>query len=260
MILAKNNGVEGWRIGVKDMYFPDSVSVSHDVMVYDQSYKYNVLCVMESEAVLQNFNINDMNKFDLVITWRESILEHCPKAFKLMYGTAWAQNFEDLSQKEDKVSFLISSLNYTEGHKFRNMLMSIVKDSGVAGSYQLDCFVTPPTIESKNEVLNRYKFSIIVENDIRKNYFTEKIIDCFVTKTIPIYWGCPNINEYFDESSIIQFDTLDEFLKILDRLDDNLYNSMINGIENNFQLSKQYLSYWDRIEETINNNLWGNND
>ncbi|MCH9028858.1 MAG: hypothetical protein IH819_04430, partial [Bacteroidetes bacterium] len=37
--------------------------------------------------------------------------------------------------------------------------------------------------------------------DIIKNYFTEKIVDCFLTWTKPIYFGCPNIKEYFPEGS-----------------------------------------------------------
>jgi hypothetical protein len=29
-----------------------------------------------------------------------------------------------------------------------------------------------------------------------ENWVTEKIVDCVITGTVPIYWGAPNIGEY----------------------------------------------------------------
>ena len=53
----------------------------------------------------------------------------------------------------------------------------------------------------KLSTLSRYKYSIACENSSIKNYFTEKISDCFLTWTKPLYWGCPNISDYFPEES-----------------------------------------------------------
>jgi FkbM family methyltransferase len=49
--------------------------------------------------------------------------------------------------------------------------------------------------------LSPYKFSLAIENSEHINYFTEKIVDCFLTWTKPLYWGCPNIAEYFPNGS-----------------------------------------------------------
>ena len=35
-------------------------------------------------------------------------------------------------------------------------------------------------------------FSVCIENDVYDTYFTEKILDCFATGTIPIYKGTKN--------------------------------------------------------------------
>jgi len=51
-----------------------------------------------------------------------------------------------------------------------------------------------------------YEYSIAMENSQQLNYFSEKIIDCFLSWTMPIYWGCPNISEYFPEDSYYQID------------------------------------------------------
>ena len=42
-------------------------------------------------------------------------------------------------------------------------------------------------IEFKIDGLKDYRFSVVIENCKRDYWFTEKLIDCFVTGTIPIY-------------------------------------------------------------------------
>ena len=46
-----------------------------------------------------------------------------------------------------------------------------------------------------------YKYSIVMENSQQQNYFTEKIADAYLSWCMPIYWGCPNINQYFNHNS-----------------------------------------------------------
>ncbi|MDO9582348.1 MAG: glycosyltransferase family 10 [Desulfomicrobium sp.] len=46
-----------------------------------------------------------------------------------------------------------------------------------------------------------YSYSLAFENSFHANYFTEKIIDCFLSWTKPLYWGCPNIDHYFPKDS-----------------------------------------------------------
>ena len=62
-------------------------------------------------------------------------------------------------------------------------------------------------VEHKAEALAQYAFSIAIENSQQDTYFTEKLIDCFSTGTVPIYWGTRKISEYFDMRGVIQFDS-----------------------------------------------------
>lgn len=55
-----------------------------------------------------------------------------------------------------------------------------------------------------------YRYSLACENCQVPNYFTEKIIDCMLCWTKPIYWGCPNIDQYFPKGS---YATVDIFHK-----------------------------------------------
>ena len=53
------------------------------------------------------------------------------------------------------------------------------------------------------EFITDYKFMICFENSSLPNYLTEKVYNAYSNGTIPIYWGCPNIEEYVNMSSIL---------------------------------------------------------
>ena len=57
-------------------------------------------------------------------------------------------------------------------------------------------------------LLYPYQYSIVMENGRYPNWITEKLIDCLLSRTIPIYWGAPNVGEYFDRDGILTFDNI----------------------------------------------------
>lgn len=61
----------------------------------------------------------------------------------------------------------------------------------------------------KLDVLSEYKYHISLENCHLKNYWTEKLSDPILTLTYPIYYGCPNINDYFPGNSITKINIAD---------------------------------------------------
>ena len=46
-------------------------------------------------------------------------------------------------------------------------------------------------------------------------YFTEKLIDALITKTVPIYWGAPYIGDFYDNRGIIHFEDENELVDIV---------------------------------------------
>jgi len=50
---------------------------------------------------------------------------------------------------------------------------------------------------------------VAVENSGHDHYWTEKVADCFLAGTVPIYRGAPNIRAYFPAEAMIVIDTLD---------------------------------------------------
>lgn len=51
-----------------------------------------------------------------------------------------------------------------------------------------------------------YRYSLACENSQHPNYFTEKLVDCFLTWSKPIYWGCPNVGDFFPKGSFVWLD------------------------------------------------------
>ena len=54
-----------------------------------------------------------------------------------------------------------------------------------------------------HDFISAYKFMICFENSSKENYLTEKLLNAYSSGTIPIYWGCPNVGDYINMSSIL---------------------------------------------------------
>jgi hypothetical protein len=92
------------------------------------------------------------------------------------------------------------------------------------------------------EIFNKYKFIICFENSKSNGYITEKIFNVFLSKSIPIYDGAPNINNYINKNAYISYDDI----KIIDKIkllssNEKLYNTFIN---------------YNKIASTYNNENW----
>ncbi len=62
------------------------------------------------------------------------------------------------------------------------------------------------TIEDKWQGLAPYQYALAIESHSGPDYWTEKIADCFLAWTIPIYYGCTNLEDYFPKGSFIRID------------------------------------------------------
>jgi hypothetical protein len=80
-------------------------------------------------------------------------------------------------------------------------------------------------------------FHVAVENVKSNNWYTEKIGEAFATKTLPIYWGCPNIGDFYDTRGIITFKSKDELVDIVNNLTPELYYEMKPYIDHNYEVA-----------------------
>jgi hypothetical protein len=107
-------------------------------------------------------------------------------------------------------------------------------------------------------VFNNYKFIICYENSYANGYVTEKIFNCFFSKSIPLYKGAPNVLDYFNKESFVDLhnNDIDEQINLIISLNNNedLYNNMINykKISDNYDDKNYEKELTNFIENKLN--------
>ena len=99
-------------------------------------------------------------------------------------------------------------------------------------------------------VVGQYKFMICCENTKMETYSTEKIVNPYMARTIPIYWGTPNIHNIFNPDSMLFLE--DETEEAMQRL--------IHRIIELDQNDDKYLEFINRpIFNKHNKRFWNEN-
>jgi len=72
-------------------------------------------------------------------------------------------------------------------------------------------------LDNKADAIDPYRYHLVIENHSCPHHWTEKLADAFLGYSLPIYFGCTNLNEYFPEQSYISIDVrnYDESLRLL---------------------------------------------
>lgn len=173
----------------------------------------------------QNIEIM-LNTFDMIFIYEKKYLKISPK-FKWCAAQGFWIKEPKIYPKSKMISMITSNKNFCAGHAKKLDWYEKFKD-------QVDCYGYGINwIDYKEEGLCDYMFSIAMENSQVDGYFTEKILDCFATGTIPVYLGDPNIADYFNKDGII---TLSEEFDV----SDEIYYSKMDAIKDNLERAKQY--------------------
>lgn len=224
--------------------FNTTVSISIDTFEHDETAKIKILILYlgEPTQTLPHITIdqNVLNKFDKIYTHNSKLLTEFSQAEFLAFGSCWI-NFEDFKpNKQNHISFVTSSKSFTDGHRLRKQIYEYLDPIDQINEFEIYQHKSPPYHSRRNDFFETSKFHIAVENCREENYFSEKLIDCFASKTIPIYYGCPNIQDFFNVDGIIIFNDLEELKTNLSQLSEDLYQQKNQAIEENYQLSKKY--------------------
>lgn len=214
--------------------------------------KYKIGWLLETREFkphLYNLFSDYKNDFDFVMTHDKILLESFPnKTRKIPFGGSWISkdNF-GVHHKTKNVSMIYSFKSFMQGHILRHKIAETYKD-------HINLFGTGSThtIERKEEGIKEYRFSVVIENSITDNYFTEKLIDVFAMGTIPVFCGCPNINEFFNINGIISFNNVGDFNNILPLLTEEIYLNRLCYIKENFELCKEY----EIVEDWLYKNIY----
>lgn len=225
----------------------DLIVVTDTMLDKCDEYTNKIGWLLESKEINSKiYKTGDYSKFKKVFTHDRQLLESNNLFVFVPSSGCWVEtNDQKIYDKTKLIDIIASSKNYTSGHKLRHQIIKNLKGVDVYGrGYN--------AINNKIEGLKDYAFQIVIENSKYDYYFTEKIIDCFRTGVVPIYWGCPSIGDIFDSNGILSFDTYQELYNILQTISLDKYNSMKESINYNFIKADEYLLPEKYI---VNNNL-----
>jgi len=228
---------------------------------------YNFLFLHEPNEFfnLHNNALYISSTFTAVLTWNDLLLNQLDNAVNFTYNgqTLDSDYINTPGDKEFNISFLCGTKNLVEGHKLRQIVYKLkdkikipnkwyyvledydVKTDSRPGytEYSKDLSHIPSGVDpigfGRRVLFDNSMFNVVIEN-VKYNNWYNKIGDTFLSKTIPVYWGCPNISDFgYDEKGIIRFETPEELLDIVNSLTPEKYNEMLPYVEYNYELAKQ---------------------
>lgn len=194
-----------------------------------EGVKYGWL--LESKFVVPGIDEEIKNNVEEYFKVFKYIFTHDKDLLSLDSRFKWcpAQGFwikePKIYEKTKMISMISSNKSFTEGQKNRLEWVNKIGD-------QVDLYGRGfNEIANKEEGLCDYMFSVVIENGVYESYYTEKILDCFATGTIPVYLGSPDIAEHFNKDGIIELS--DEF-----EVSEEIYESKMDAIKDNLERVK----------------------
>jgi hypothetical protein len=180
------------------------------------------------------------NTYNYLLTHNQELLDKSNKAHLFEFGTTWVKDY-DFPEKNFSISALIGGKLMAQGHYLRQELLNndtriqTPKNFFISSHFPSKNEKGYPFLEPDKKPLFNSQFHICIENAKRLNWFTEKLIDTLTTKTIPIYWGCPNIGDWFNLDGFYIVDNVNDIVNVCNSLDETVYNSKLAAIEENYQ-------------------------
>lgn len=231
----------------------------------EPAYKYGYF--VESESIVpEEYAIFEKHKgiekdFDAIFTYSEKLLNTLDNAkffcgvASMWYTKEYYNGIKDPTTldenvyltKNKNVSMICSSKTFTPMHKIRHKIAQDAMNTGkvdIFGGFKDGIY-----FDYKSRTLKDYRFQIVVENDISPYYFSEKIIDCFASMTIPIYLGGTKIADFFNPDGIITINKDTDINNVLKICTEAEYNSRLAAVKDNYYRSLKHYNVYDLLYE-----------
>ena len=173
-------------------------------------------------------------KFDAIMTHDADLLDSNPFYIKTIRGGSWvALDQWAMHPKSKGVSMILSDKTQLEGHKLRHAIAQAGLPIDVYGpSY------TPIGID-KSIAYKDYRFAIVVEACREENFFSEHLLDALAYGCEPIYWGAPNIADYFP-GGFLHFEDVPHLFDLLTWPLDQAYLNMAQHLAEQQGIARSY--------------------
>ena len=195
-----------------------TTSEPYSVLEYPRDYckQFGMVCSCQEQLKHKNVKFTPA-----IIFWFAGVgfdAKGCPSSLK-DYDCLKAA---PTPQKTKLLSVVSSTKAFTKGHVDRIRFVERLKE--YYGD-KIDIFGRGyKDFEDKCDVVDPYKYHIVIENTRAKYYWTEKLADSFICESFPIYYGCTNVDEYFPESAYSTID-IHDFEGSVKKIDELLANN-----------------------------------
>ncbi len=154
--------------------------------------------------------------------------------------------------KTRMLSLIVSKKKSLVGHKLRHRVVRKLRALGadvdvMGGGYR--------PFDEKSDGLASYRYSMVIENSRQFGYFTEKLIDALLMKTVPIYWGAPDVSVFFDTRGMIVCQTEADIYAALQTMSEQDYADRLPFLEANLQIARKYTDYRNDAVKVIRDSL-----
>jgi len=192
-------------------------------------------------------------RFYKILSKNQNLIKDINNDKFFYFGSTFLSNLNEIDiSKKNMASLIASAQNQHPGHKLRHAVVNHIQ------KFKIDIAVIGrgyKPFEKKEDGLKSYKYSIIIENSSEDNYFTEKLVDACLLETVPIYWGAPNISEYFDVKGFIICENFEEIIYAISKMSDEDYLSKIKWIKKNKKTASYHANFKKRAAQIIRQSL-----
>jgi hypothetical protein len=222
--------------------------------------------MIENEWVRDNFQL-----FNLIATYDRTLAD-LPNVKIIDFGGAHC-NFPPRT-KDFSISFILSTGCNEPEYKGYDIRRDIAMNFGflsvpgrlffsskrmILKTEQIDSIIENQKLKNysammlgdSKAIVFQSMFHVAVENNMDEYYFTEKLIDCFRTYTIPIYWGTHRVLDIFDNDGIIYAKDNTKLHSIVSSLTPHDYWCRMAAMARNYTLSESYLDPVGRLKRLI---------
>ena len=154
---------------------------------------------------------------------------------------------EEIKERPFKMSMILSLSNFMPGHNMRHLLLKKILETDMDIHFYAkglnDLYKDPRVKEFDWDIFGipyeKYQYQIVIENIIDNYWSTEKLTNCVIKETMPIYYGSK-------EASLLFYP-------------ENSINYLGEDLEENFEIIKEIYHngiYDDDISKKAKENLY----
>jgi len=246
-----------------DFEYNVKVSIHDNIFGVKDSDSDLSIFIYGEPSVVTNYNEilkKNFSNYDYILTFDEEILNSVPNAILFEFGTTWVKPSDVNMDKSNSISFVCGYKNFAPGHILRQLLWnnqnvinnkSLVKEFYTSQHGGVQAFEDSKMLADSKLPLFDSKFHISIENVKQKYYFSEKLIDPLLMKTIPIYYGCSNFENYFNPKGAYLVNSLKDIIEVCNTITESDYLSKLEFVEENYELAKKFIDWPSRLDNKI---------